>query len=82
MFPSQAGDVLMSVSMVFHAYWGLDSIVTDYIRPKIFGPIVPKVSHALLFALLASTLGGLFYFIYNDIGIGNALHKLWAIKGQ
>ena len=79
-FPSQAMDGAMAVAMVTHLHWGLDAIVTDYIRPILFGHTIPKLSHAALLVVSAITLGGLFYFNYNDIGIAMFLRKLWAIK--
>lgn len=81
-FPSQPVDAVMAVSVMMHQYWGLEAVVTDYVRAAIFGDVIPKIAHGLLILLTASTLGGLFYFIYNDIGIGNGVRKLWGIKGQ
>lgn len=80
--PSQTLDTLLAVSIVMHGHWGLEACVTDYVRPVIFGEFIPKASHVLLLAISATTLGGLLYFIYTDIGIANAIRKLWAIKGQ
>ncbi|KXJ71783.1 succinate dehydrogenase [ubiquinone] cytochrome b small subunit, mitochondrial [Aedes albopictus] len=80
MFPSQAGDALMAVSIVMHQYWGLEAIVTDYVRPILFGAAVPKICHGLLLVISAATLGGLFYFIHNDIGIANTIRKIWSTK--
>lgn len=79
-FPSQPLDAIVAVSMVMHAHWGLEAIVVDYVRPILFGSVVPKLAHGLLVLFSAATLGGLFYFIYNDIGIGRAIRKLWAVK--
>ncbi len=81
-FPSQPLDVILAVSMVMHAHWGLEAVVTDYVRPILFGNVVPKLAHILLLAFSSATLAGLLYFIYNDIGIGKAVRKLWAVKGQ
>jgi len=81
-FPSQAGDVALAVSIVMHQHWGLEAIVTDYVRPIIFGETIPKVGHGLLLLFSAGLLGGLFYFIYNDVGIANAVRKFWAIKSK
>lgn len=80
--PSQALDTLLAVSIVMHGHWGLEACVTDYIRAAIFGSTIPKLAHILLLAVSATTLAGLLYFIYTDIGIGNAIRKLWAVKGQ
>lgn len=81
-FPSQPLDVILAVTMVMHAHWGLEAIVTDYVRPIMFGSLVPKLAHILLLVFSAGTLAGLCYFIFNDIGIGKAVRKFWAVKGQ
>uniref|UniRef100_A0A1Q3FG07 Succinate dehydrogenase [ubiquinone] cytochrome b small subunit n=2 Tax=Culex tarsalis TaxID=7177 RepID=A0A1Q3FG07_CULTA len=80
MFPSQVGDALIAVSVVMHQHWGLEAIVTDYVRPILFGAMVPKLAHGLLLLVSAATLGGLFYFIHNDIGIANTIRKIWSTK--
>ncbi|XP_058443676.1 succinate dehydrogenase [ubiquinone] cytochrome b small subunit, mitochondrial [Malaya genurostris] len=79
-FPSQAGDALMAIAMVMHQHWGLEAIVTDYVRPILFGNLVPKLAHGLLLVVSVATLGGLFYFIHNDIGIANSIRKIWATQ--
>lgn len=61
---------------------GLEAMVTDYIRPIIFGNVVPKAAHAALLLFSVATLGGLFYLIYTDIGIAKSVKKIWSIKGQ
>lgn len=63
-----------------HAHWGLEAIVVDYVRPVLVGNVVPKIAHGLLILFSAATLAGLVYFIQNDIGIGQAVQRLWAIK--
>ncbi|XP_055523663.1 succinate dehydrogenase [ubiquinone] cytochrome b small subunit, mitochondrial [Wyeomyia smithii] len=80
MYPSQATDAVIAVCVVMHFHWGLEAIVTDYVRPILFGHTVPKVCHALLLVVSAATLGGLFCFIHNDIGIANTIRKIWATK--
>ncbi|XP_055903519.1 succinate dehydrogenase [ubiquinone] cytochrome b small subunit, mitochondrial [Eupeodes corollae] len=80
LFPSQALDALLATSIVMHQHWGLEAMVIDYVRPVIFGNVVPKVAQGALFLISAATLGGLFYFIYNDIGIAKAVKQLWSIK--
>ncbi|XP_055607911.1 succinate dehydrogenase [ubiquinone] cytochrome b small subunit, mitochondrial [Uranotaenia lowii] len=82
MFPSQAGDALIAVSIVMHSHWGLEAIVTDYVRPILFGTMVPKMAHGMLLLVSACTLGGLFYFIHNDIGIANTVRKIWSTKSK
>lgn len=79
-FPSQPLDLIVAVTTVMHAHWGLEAIVVDYVRPILVGNVVPKLAHALLIVFSAVTLGGLVYFIQNDVGIGRAVRKIWAIK--
>uniref|UniRef100_A0A182INE2 Succinate dehydrogenase [ubiquinone] cytochrome b small subunit n=1 Tax=Anopheles atroparvus TaxID=41427 RepID=A0A182INE2_ANOAO len=79
-FPSLVGDTLMAVSVVMHQHWGLEAIVTDYIRPILFGTTVPKLAHGLLLVVSAVTLGGLLYFNYSDIGIAGCVRKIWTTK--
>lgn len=81
-FPSQPLDYVVAISTVMHAHWGLEACVVDYARPIIVGNVVPKLAHFLLIAFSAATLGGLVYFIQNDVGIGNAVRQLWAIKAK
>lgn len=59
---------------------GIEAMITDYVRPAIVGNVLPKVAHASLLLLSMATLGGLFYLIYNDIGIAKSVKKLWAVK--
>ena len=67
---------------ISHAYknTGIEAIVVDYIRPKLFGgsTVIPNICVALVWALSAVTLGGLFYFNYTDVGIVNAIKMLWT----
>ncbi|KAJ6637583.1 Succinate dehydrogenase [ubiquinone] cytochrome b small subunit, mitochondrial [Pseudolycoriella hygida] len=81
-FPSQPLDIILAVSMVMHSHWGLEAVVTDYVRPVLFGNFVPKLAHILLFVFSSATMAGLLYFIFNDIGIGKAVRKLWSVKSQ
>ncbi|KAL9893024.1 succinate dehydrogenase [ubiquinone] cytochrome b small subunit, mitochondrial-like [Glossina fuscipes fuscipes] len=74
--PSQTLDALMAVSLVLHSHWGIEATITDYVRPAIVGNVLPKVSHASLLLLSMATLGGLFYLIYNDIGIAKSVKLL------
>ncbi|XP_065564754.1 succinate dehydrogenase [ubiquinone] cytochrome b small subunit B, mitochondrial-like [Artemia franciscana] len=78
-FPSPLMDSILALSATVHSHWGLEAIVIDYIRPKIFGETIPKVSVALVYALSAFTLGGLFYFNYTDVGISTAVKMLWSL---
>lgn len=81
-FPSKTLDTLLAISVVMHAHWGIEACVVDYVRPVLFGQLIPKIAPSLVVAFSALLLGGLLYFINTDIGIGQAVRKLWAIKGQ
>ncbi|KAG9508550.1 Succinate dehydrogenase [ubiquinone] cytochrome b small subunit, mitochondrial, partial [Fragariocoptes setiger] len=69
-------DYALALSLVVHVHWGVEAIVTDYIRPSIFGPTIPKLSIALVYILSSLALGGLFMFNYTDIGLSQATRML------
>ncbi|CAB3376786.1 Hypothetical predicted protein [Cloeon dipterum] len=75
--PSPAMDYLLAVSLVMHCHWGIEASVVDYIRPAIFGPVIPKVAIASLYGLSIFALGGLIYFSYSDVGLVNAVKMFW-----
>ena len=79
--PSQTMDSLLAVAIVIHQHWGLEAMVVDYIRPSVLGPLLPKVAHFSLYLFSVAVTGGLFYLIYNDIGIAESIKKLWSVKG-
>lgn len=81
-FPSKTLDTLLAISVVMHAHWGIEACVVDYVRPVIFGQVIPKIAPFLVVAYSALVLGGLLYFINTDIGISQTVRKFWAIKGQ
>lgn len=57
-------------------------MVVDYLRPAIVGNVLPKVAHIGLIIISVATLGGLFYFIQNDVGLANGIKRFWSIKGK
>lgn len=61
-------------------YRGIEAIVIDYVRPILFGPLIPKISLILCYILSAATLGGLLYFNYNDVGITKGIQQFWAAQ--
>lgn len=69
-------DYAVALSLVVHVHWGVEAIVTDYIRPSIFGPTIPKISIALVYVLSSLALGGLFMFNYTDVGLSQATRML------
>ncbi|XP_017873710.1 PREDICTED: succinate dehydrogenase [ubiquinone] cytochrome b small subunit, mitochondrial [Drosophila arizonae] len=80
--PSQVMDALLAISVVIHTHWGVEAMVVDYLRPSVVGNVVPKVAHIALILMSVAALGGLFYFIKNDIGLANGIKRFWAIKGK
>lgn len=58
---------------------GLEAIITDYARPRVVGPLLPKLLHFSLIFLSAVTLCGLFLLINNGPGVSKAIKEAWAI---
>lgn len=81
-FPSKSLDTLMAVTMVMHAHWGLEACAVDYVRPVLFGTVLPKIAPLAVAAFSATLLAVLVYFIQTDIGIAQTIRKLWAIQGK
>ena len=61
---------------------GLEACVIDYVRPVIFGNFIPKVALGMLYVFSAALLGGLFYFNFNDVGVGRAIRKFWSVTKE
>lgn len=80
--PMPATEYLLAASLVIHAHWGLEAVVTDYVREAIFGPIIPKAAHGLLLLFSAATLAGLCLMAHNDEGLAKQARKLWGIKAH
>lgn len=78
MINSPAMDYLLAVSMVLHIHWGLEAVVVDYIRPMVFGSVIPRVSLYALYLVSILSLAGLFYFNYTDVGMVQGLRM--AVK--
>uniref|UniRef100_A0A1B6D8P8 Succinate dehydrogenase [ubiquinone] cytochrome b small subunit n=1 Tax=Clastoptera arizonana TaxID=38151 RepID=A0A1B6D8P8_9HEMI len=77
--PSQPLDILMALSVVMHMHWGIEAIVVDYVRPSIFGNVIPKIGVLLVYALSIGTLAGLLNFIFNDVGLANGVRMFWNL---
>ncbi|CAH2000587.1 unnamed protein product [Acanthoscelides obtectus] len=73
-------DDIFAVLVVTHFHWGLEACVVDYVRPIIFGPVIPKLTMALLYLISIGTLGGLLYYNHHCIGIGCTGRRIWEIK--
>jgi succinate dehydrogenase (ubiquinone) membrane anchor subunit len=68
-------DYILAISLIIHANWGLQAIVTDYVH----GPTMPKVASSLVYLVSGLALVGLLYFNYADIGISKAIKKMWSL---
>lgn len=58
---------------------GFEAIITDYARPIVVGPVLPKILHFSLIILSAVTLCGLFVLINNGPGVSRVIKDAWAI---
>ncbi|KAK5648530.1 hypothetical protein RI129_003422 [Pyrocoelia pectoralis] len=80
-FPNEIVDNLVAILTVAHLHWGMESIAQDYARPLVVGPIISKVALYTVYVLTVTTLGGLLFFNYTDIGIGKFVRAFWSLKG-
>ena len=51
----------------------------DYVRPILFGNVVPKIALGGVYVLSVVTLAGLLQLIYSDIGLANTVRKIWSL---
>ncbi|XP_037573681.1 succinate dehydrogenase [ubiquinone] cytochrome b small subunit, mitochondrial [Dermacentor silvarum] len=79
MLPCPVMDCLLAISAVVHMHWGVETIVVDYVRPALFGNLIPKVAVGAVYALSIAALTGLFYFNFTDVGIIKAIQMLWTV---
>lgn len=59
---------------------GIEAVLIDYARPVVIGNFLSKMffwGHKLCTAIIAA---GLIFFIQNDIGIGNAIRRVWLVN--
>lgn len=77
--PSKALDTITAVTLVMHCHWGVEANVVDYVRPIIFGKVIPKIALGGVYALSIITLAGLMQLIYTDIGLANTVKKIWRL---
>lgn len=75
--PHTIADYALALALVVHVHWGVEAIAVDYIRPSIFGPVIPKVALMAVYVMSALALGGLFYFNYTDCGLVTGIRMAW-----
>ncbi|KOB64692.1 putative succinate dehydrogenase, partial [Operophtera brumata] len=56
---------------------GLQACVVEYVRVLLFGPMLPKIAMGVVYGLTTILMGGLYYLIFNDIGLARAFWKIW-----
>lgn len=72
-YPNPVLDYVLALSFIVHIHWGFEALVVDYIRPSLFGPVIPKVALATLYLVSIMALAGLFYLNYSDVGLSTAI---------
>jgi succinate dehydrogenase (ubiquinone) membrane anchor subunit len=77
--PNAPLEALLAFCLTLHSHWGIEAIVIDYVRPSVFGSVIPKLALGAVYGLSALTLGGLLYFIYSDVGMVTAIKMLWKL---
>lgn len=77
LIPSPILDYALSLSLIAHIHWGLEAVVVDYVRPRLFGPVVPMIALGSLYLVSIAALAGLFYLTYSDVGVATAI-KMFA----
>ncbi|CAD1471261.1 unnamed protein product, partial [Heterotrigona itama] len=70
---------LITENSILEGIMGLEAIITDYARPSVLGPVLPKILHFSLLIVSAVTLCGLFVLINNGPGVSRAVKDAWAI---
>ena len=78
-FPNVIIDNLTTIAVVAHIHWGLEAIAQDYLRPVLVGQIISKAALLAVYLLTITTLGGLLFFNYTDVGLGQFVRDIWAL---
>lgn len=65
-----------------YIFRGCESVISDYGRPIIFGEKRVKLFFIINQILTFTLAMGLTLFVYNDIGIGNAVRIVWTVNQQ
>ncbi|KAI8063897.1 CybS-domain-containing protein [Gongronella butleri] len=75
--PQPIVDGLLGVVLPYHIYMGFDSCITDYIPKRVY----PRGYKAAMWTLrlsFALTMWGCYEFNTNDIGITEAVQRIWT----
>ncbi|KAF9416161.1 hypothetical protein HW555_006413 [Spodoptera exigua] len=77
LIPNKLFDSAIAILICAHSFWGLEAMVVEYVRVLLFGPFLPKVAMGVVYFVTVTMLGGLFYLIFNDIGLCRAFWRIW-----
>ncbi|XP_046966019.1 succinate dehydrogenase [ubiquinone] cytochrome b small subunit, mitochondrial-like [Vanessa cardui] len=77
LIPNRLFDSLLAILITAHTFWGMEAVMVEYVRVLLFGPLIPKIAIGFVYAMTVLMLGGLFYLIFNDIGLCRAFWRIW-----
>ncbi|XP_050362027.1 succinate dehydrogenase [ubiquinone] cytochrome b small subunit, mitochondrial-like [Nymphalis io] len=77
LIPNRLFDSLLAILITAHTYWGMEAVMVEYVRVLLFGPLIPKIAIGFVYGMTVLMLGGLFYLIFNDIGLCRAFWRIW-----
>ncbi|OQV21798.1 hypothetical protein BV898_04373 [Hypsibius exemplaris] len=61
-----------------HTHWGMESIVVDYLRPRVVGKGGYYAGLGVMYLLSFATFAGLLYLNYSQMPPTKAIKKLWT----
>lgn len=70
-------DGILASVLIIHSHIGFDGVVTDYV-PKRKYPRLSRVMNYLLKAATAAVFVGIYEFNTNDVGLTEAIRKIWT----
>lgn len=65
--------------MVMSCFRGMESVVVDYMRPRVVGKFGYYASLATMYVLSFATFAGLLYLNYSQMPPTKAIKKLWSL---
>lgn len=77
--PSPMMDYAAALVVWAHCHWGLETVVTDYMRTRVHGALIAKASLYAFYVFSVLSMGSLFYFTYSDVGVVGAAKMLWKL---
>ncbi|KAK7863960.1 hypothetical protein R5R35_000077 [Gryllus longicercus] len=78
--PIEPLELMAAILAIMHNHWGMEGVIGDYVRPNVFGRLIPKFAHFTVYGFSAVVLAGLLDLILNGDGLINTIKKFWAIQ--